>query len=100
MAAIRSRAGSSDVTGAALLRGHRQIRYLSAEAVVKSSGASVVGDIGSWVLGGLTAILAVAALFVAAGADGAVGYYGGLGMFAFGVLFIFILMRAGFDESE
>ena len=50
-------------------------------------------DAGDWVLGFCTVVLAVGGLFVSAGAGGDVGYYGGLAMFAFGVLFAMRLVR-------
>ncbi len=50
---------------------------------------------GNWALGFCAAILGLGGLFVSAGAGGSVGYYGGLAIFAFGVLFILHLIRIG-----
>jgi MFS family permease len=54
------------------------------------------------VLGGLTAILGLVGLFVAArsGVYRPVGYYGGLISFAIGVLIVFYLEKLAFDEAE
>ena len=39
-------------------------------------------------------------LFVAARAGHGLGYYGGLTFFAFAVLFIFLMIKHGFDKAE
>jgi hypothetical protein len=44
---------------------------------------------GSFVLGGVMAVLALLGLFLAAGAEDDVFYYTGIGLFVFCVLFIF-----------
>lgn len=55
---------------------------------------------GVWLLGSATGLLALTGLFMAAGArDGAV-YLFGLSLFGFGVLFIFGLLKYGFDEDQ
>ncbi|MGF1609708.1 MAG: cytochrome c oxidase subunit II [Kiloniellales bacterium] len=56
----------------------------------------------NWGLGGLTAILGLVGLLVAArsGVDRPVGYYGGLISFAIGVLIVFYLVKLAFDEAE
>ncbi len=54
----------------------------------------------NWVLGGLAAIVGLGGLFLAAGSDGAIGYYGGLVLFAIGVLIVFYRMKLAFDEAE
>lgn len=51
------------------------------------------GDIGSWVLGGVMALLALLGLGLASHAEDDVFYGTGLGLFAFGVLFIFFLIH-------
>jgi hypothetical protein len=47
---------------------------------------------GSLVLGGVMAVLALLGLFVAAGARDGVFYATGLGLFVFCVLFIFVMI--------
>jgi cytochrome c oxidase subunit 2 len=59
-----------------------------------------VPDSRNWVLGGIAGIVGLGGLFVAAGSDGAVGYYGGLVLFAIGVLIVFHRMKLAFDEAE
>ena len=56
----------------------------------------------NWVLGGLTAILGLVGLFVAArsGVYRPVGYYGGLVSFSISVLIVFYLEKLAFDEPE
>jgi hypothetical protein len=46
----------------------------------------------------MSALFAVAALFVAAHAGHGVGYYGGMAMFAFCVLFVMFLMKKAYDH--
>jgi cytochrome c oxidase subunit II len=55
----------------------------------------------NWVLGGLTGILGLAGLFVAArsGVRSPVGYYGGLVLFVISVLIVFCLVKLTFDEA-
>ena len=53
-----------------------------------------MNNVGNWVIGGSSAVLGVAGLFVSAQASsGSVGYYGGLAMFAICILFIMHLIR-------
>ena len=56
----------------------------------------------NWVLGGFAALLGLGGLFVAArsGVYGPVGYYGGLVLFAIGMLIVFFLVKQSFDEAE
>ena len=55
---------------------------------------------GSWILGGIVGLIGIFGLFLAANAvDGGI-YYFGLLLFAFAVLFVFSLIRRGFDERE
>ena len=49
-------------------------------------------SLGSFVLGGVMAVLALLGLFVAAGAQDGVFYATGLGLFVFCVLFIFVMI--------
>lgn len=51
------------------------------------------GDIGPWVLGGVMALLALLGLGLASHAADDVFYGTGLGLFAFGVLFVFFLIH-------
>lgn len=55
----------------------------------------------NWVLGGFAALLGLGGLFVAArgGVYGPVGYYGGLVLFALGVLTAFSLVKQSFDDA-
>ncbi|MBT5459321.1 MAG: hypothetical protein HOK82_22205, partial [Rhodospirillaceae bacterium] len=48
-----------------------------------------MNHVGNWVMGGVTALLAVGGLFVAATAAEGVPYYGGLLFFVFAVLLVF-----------
>lgn len=62
----------------------------------KIAGAS------NWVLGGMTALLGVIALFVAArsGAHSPVGMYGGLALFVISLLLVLFLLKRAYDEAE
>lgn len=51
------------------------------------------GDVGPWVLGGVMALLALLGLALASRAEDNVFYGTGLGLFVFGVLFIFFLIH-------
>ena len=55
-----------------------------------------------WIWCGLVGLMAVIGLFVAAnaGAESPVGYWGGLGYFAFGVLFVLWQIKLGYDRAE
>ena len=53
----------------------------------------------NWVLGSMTTAMAVGGLFVAAHAVYGAAYYGGLLYFAFAVVFIFLLIKTGYDEA-
>ncbi|MBM3488463.1 MAG: hypothetical protein FJX67_17845 [Alphaproteobacteria bacterium] len=57
-------------------------------------------NVNNWILGAFAALLAVGALYVTARAGHGVGYYGGLAMFVFCVLFILYLMKTTFDHQE
>ncbi len=52
------------------------------------------------VLCGAVAIMGIVGLFVAQRAGHGVPYYGGLTFFVFAVLFIFLLIKHGFDKTE
>lgn len=61
----------------------------------------IVPGARNWVLGGLAAIFSLGGLFVASrSVYGSVGYYGGLGFCAAGVLTVFYLINLTFDEAE
>ncbi len=69
------------------------------------AGARAVGRVlgtGTWVFGGLIAILGLGSLFVAArsGVHDPIGHYAGLVVFAASVLIVFYLVKRGFDEAE
>jgi hypothetical protein len=51
------------------------------------------GEMGSFVLGGVMAVLALMSLFVASAAKDGVFYTTGLGLFLFCVLFIFVMIH-------
>jgi hypothetical protein len=51
------------------------------------------GDVGPWVLGGVMALVAMLGLGLASGAADDVFYGTGLGLFDFGVRFIFFLIH-------
>lgn len=55
---------------------------------------------GSAALCGLVAIMGILGLFVAERAGHGVPYYGGLTFFVFAVLFVFLLIKHGFDRAE
>src|SRR5262249_16617792 len=55
---------------------------------------------GSYVLCGAVGLMGLVGLFVAARAGHGLGYYGGLTFFAFAVLFIFLMIKHGFDKAE
>lgn len=50
-------------------------------------------NVANWVLGGFSAVMGVAALFVASRAGEGLGYYGGLAMFVVCVMFVMHLIR-------
>lgn len=65
-------------------------------------GGRAIPGARNWVLGGVTAILGLGGLFVAArsGVHGPVGYHGGLVFFVISVLIVFYLVKLTFDEAE
>jgi hypothetical protein len=54
----------------------------------------------SAVLCGAVAIMGVVGLFVAERAGHGAAYYGGLTFFVFAVLFVFLLIKHGYDKAE
>lgn len=59
-----------------------------------------MNNFSNWILGFCAAVMGVAGLFVAARAGVGLGYYGGLAMFVFAVLFVFFLIRTTMDHEE
>jgi uncharacterized membrane protein YfcA len=59
-----------------------------------------MNGVSDWILGGVTAVLAVIGLYVASHAHDEVGYYGGLLFFIFAVGLIFFQLKRGFDRRE
>ncbi|MBT5048518.1 MAG: hypothetical protein HOM58_08435 [Rhodospirillaceae bacterium] len=57
-----------------------------------------MNHVGNWVMGGVTALLAVGGLFVAATAAEGVPYYGGLLFFVFAVLLVFMFIKVSTDH--
>jgi uncharacterized membrane protein len=55
---------------------------------------------GNWVLGSVTAVMGVCGLYVSSHTGFGVAYYGGLLFFLFAVLFIFHLIKIGYDEAR
>jgi hypothetical protein len=55
---------------------------------------------GTVVWSGAVAIMGLVALFIAAHAGHGVAYYGGLAFFIFAVLFIFLMIKRGYDKAE
>ncbi|MHA1108196.1 MAG: hypothetical protein ACTSQV_03670 [Alphaproteobacteria bacterium] len=58
-----------------------------------------MNHVGHWILGSMTALMAVGGLFVAARAGHGLPYYGGLIFSAFAVLFILLLIKTSFDRK-
>jgi len=58
-----------------------------------NDGDSDVEHPSNWFLGACSAIMAIAALFVASHSGHGLGYYGGLAMFLFCIAFIMVLIR-------
>jgi hypothetical protein len=54
----------------------------------------------SFIYAGAVGVMGVVALFLAARAGHGAAYSGGLTFFAFAVLFIFLMIKRGFDKSE
>ncbi|MBU0724050.1 MAG: hypothetical protein KJ904_08370 [Alphaproteobacteria bacterium] len=55
---------------------------------------------GVWLLGGVSTLLGLIGLILAAGAQDATIYLFGLSLFGFGILFTFGLMRRSFDLAQ
>ncbi len=59
-----------------------------------------MNNFSNWILGFATILMGVGGLFVAARAGVGIGYYGGLAVFVFAVLFVFMLIRTSMDHEE
>ena len=72
------------------------------KAIVREDGGPIMQGTAQWIWCGLVGVMAVIGLFVAAnaGAESPVGYWGGLGFFAFGVLFVLWQIKLGYDHAE
>lgn len=57
-------------------------------------------NFSNWILGFFAALMGLGGLFVASHAGHGVGYYGGLAVFVFAVLFVFFLIRTTLDHEE
>lgn len=57
-------------------------------------------NLSNWILGFSAVAMGIAGLFVAARAGAGVGYYGGLAMFCFSLLFVSHLVRTTLDREE
>ncbi len=55
---------------------------------------------GSFVGSGAVGVMGLVALFIAARAGHGIAYDGGLGFFVFAVLFIFLMIKRGYDHQE
>jgi hypothetical protein len=60
---------------------------------------TTMGNVSKWIWCGCVALMGIAGLFVAARGGESVPYWGGLAFFAFAVLFIFFMIKRGFDEA-
>lgn len=57
-------------------------------------------NFSNWVLGFCSVVMGLGGLFVASHAGEGLGYYGGLAIFIFAVLFVFYLIRTSLDHEE
>ena len=57
-----------------------------------------MNNVSNWVMGAVTALLAVGGLFVASTAGEGVAYYGGLLFFVFAVLMVFMFIKISTDH--
>ena len=57
-------------------------------------------NLSNWILGFSAVVMGIAGLFVASHVGAGVGYYGGLAMFCFSLLFVFHLVRTTLDREE
>lgn len=59
-----------------------------------------MNHVSNWVMGALTAAMAVGGLFVASNAGEGVAYQGGLLFFVFAILLVFHLIRVSYDHAS
>ncbi len=57
-----------------------------------------MNHVSNWVMGGITALLAVGGLFVAATAGQGIAYYGGLLFFVFATLLVFMFIKVSTEH--
>ena len=55
---------------------------------------------GGYIFAGVTSLMGLVGLFVAARAGHGAPYYGGLTFFVFAVLFVFLMIKHAYDKSE
>jgi hypothetical protein len=55
---------------------------------------------GGYIFAGVTCLMGLVGLFVAARAGHGAPYYGGLTFFVFAILFVFLLIKHAYDKSE
>lgn len=55
---------------------------------------------GSWIWSGLVALMGLAGLFEASRGEYGVPYWGGLVFFLFATLFVFYMIKRGFDRAD
>jgi len=76
----------------------KQFSYISFRAKFSVFDADKFGgrsmnNVGNWVMGAASAIMAVGGLFVASVATSDISYYGGLGFFVFAVLLTYLFIK-------
>ena len=59
-----------------------------------------MNHLSNWIMGAVTAVMAVCGLFVAANSGHGVAYYGGLAFSVFAVLLVFLFIKVSFDQAE
>jgi hypothetical protein len=59
-----------------------------------------MGNVGKWIWCGCVAVMGLIGLFVAARGGHSVAYWGGLAFSGFALLFIFLMIKRGYDEAE
>lgn len=59
-----------------------------------------MGNLGNWILGAMTATMAIGGLFVSSRAGVGLAYYGGLAFFLFATGFIFHLIKVTYDHQK
>ena len=59
-----------------------------------------MNNVSNLIFGFATIVMGICGLFVAARAGAGLGYFGGLAIFVFAVLFVFLLIRTSMDHEE